>query len=68
METALTWCVAVGLVLTGVAADVWLAWMFVRDWRVPCPARRIRSSKVIAESDAPRCSPPARRGILQTRA
>lgn len=43
-ETA-AWCVAVFLVCAGVAADGYLAWMFIRGWRAGRADKRARRQR-----------------------
>lgn len=43
-DTAI-WCVAVFLVCAGVAADGYLAWMFIRDWRASRANERARRDR-----------------------
>jgi hypothetical protein len=42
MSDTAIWCVAVFLVCAGVAADGYLAWMFIRDWRADRADERAR--------------------------
>lgn len=45
MSDTAAWCVAIALVSAGVAADGYLAWMFISDWRIGRAEERARRER-----------------------
>lgn len=67
MGDTAAWCVAVVLVSAGVAADGYLAWMFIRDWRVGRAEERAHRARCRAAVRPARAAETNERPLLNSR-